>query len=343
MVDFKGLATGIGSLPYRNAEDALDLIFKHTPRAPFWPQLPKRNACEGMVAQFSQNLPCLRIKDGSVYLDPEAPERELEIFYEKIIAGDNSYFGITPDFAPGIYAYRERLRKSGAKGVDFVKGHITGPFTFAAAVTDDKGVALLHNEILMQAVIKGLACKAKWQVEFLKEFGRQAIIFVDEPYLGCFGSAYTPITRSKAVEVLNELCSDIKTQGALTGVHCCGNTDWSILTEAAGVDIISFDAFNFMDRLVLYAPDVSSFLARGGILCWGIAPTREFTGEEDPGLLAGKIRSGMEMFARKGVDAEKLSERLIISPSCGLGSLDEEKAEGIFSLLSATAGRLVRC
>jgi len=340
MVNLKGLATGIGSLPYRNAEDALDLIFKYTPRAPFWPQLPKRNACEGMVAQFSQNLPCLKIKDGSVYLDPEVPERELEIFYEKIIAGDNAYFQITPDFAPGIYAYRERLRKGGAKGVDFVKGHITGPFTFAAAVTDEKGVALLHNEILMQAVIKGLACKAKWQVEFLKEFGRQAIVFVDEPYLGCFGSAYTPITRQAAVAVLNELCSDIKTQGALTGVHCCGNTDWSILTEAAGVDIISFDAFNFMDRIALYAQDISAFLDRGGILCWGIAPTREFTGAETSGLLIEKIKSGLEMFTRKGVDAKKLSERSIISPSCGLGSLDEEKARGIFKLLSETAAQL---
>lgn len=336
----KGLATGIGSLPYRDAEAALDLIFKYTPKAPFWPQLPKRGACEGMVAQFSQNLPGLQLKDGSVYLDASAPESGLEVFYEKIISGDNAYFAITPDFAPGIYAYRDRLRRTGAKGVEFVKGHITGPFTFAAAVTDDKGTALLHNEIMMQAVVKGLAGKAKWQIEFLKEFGRQAIIFVDEPYLGCFGSAYTPITRETAVAVLNELCSDIKAHGALTGVHCCGNTDWSILTEAAGVDIISFDAFNFLDRIVLYAAEVSAFLDRGGILCWGIVPTREFTGAETPESLIEKIESGVERFSRKGVDAAGIIERLMISPSCGLGSLDEDKAGGIFSLLNGVSGGL---
>jgi len=338
----KGLATGIGSLPYRDAETALELVFRRTPRAPFWPQLPKRGACEGMVAQFFQNFPCLKLKDGSVYMDVSAPESELEVFYEKVISGDNAYFAITPDFAPGIYAYRDRLRRNGAKGADFLKGHITGPFTFASSVADENGTALLHNEIMMQAVVKGLEGKAKWQIDFLKEFGKQTIIFVDEPYLGCFGSAYTPVTRQKAVEVMSELCSDIKAHGALTGVHCCGNTDWSILTEAAGVDIISFDAFNFLDRIVLYASEISAFLDKGGILCWGIAPTREFTGVETPESLLEKIDSGVEMFRRKGVDAEKVRERLIVSPSCGLGSLDEEKAAGIFGLLDAVAGTLSR-
>jgi methionine synthase II (cobalamin-independent) len=42
------------------------------------------------------------------------------------------------------------------------------------------------------------------------------------------------------------------------------------------------------------------------------------------------------------VDAEKVRERLIVSPSCGLGSLDEEKAAGIFGLLDAVAGTLSR-
>jgi len=195
---------------------------------------------------------------------------------------------------------------------------------------------------MMPVVVKGLAGKAKWPIELRNGVGRQAIIFVDEPYLGCFGSAYTPVTRQTALDVMSELCSDIKAHGALTGVHCCGNTDWSILTEAAGVDIISFDAFNFLDRIVLYASEISAFLDKGGILCWGIAPTREFTGAETPESLLEKIDSGVEMFRRKGVDAEKVRERLIVSPSCGLGSLDEEKAAGIFGLLDAVAGTLSR-
>ena len=63
MVNIKGLATGIGSLPHTDSDKALDLIFKYTPQVPFWPQLPKRDKREGMVIQYSQGLPCLRLKN----------------------------------------------------------------------------------------------------------------------------------------------------------------------------------------------------------------------------------------------------------------------------------------
>ena len=62
MLKLKGLATGIGSLPHHNVDAALDLIFQYIPNIPFWPQLPKRDIREGMVAQFSENLPFLKIE-----------------------------------------------------------------------------------------------------------------------------------------------------------------------------------------------------------------------------------------------------------------------------------------
>ena len=34
----------------------MDLVFKHTPNVPFWPQLPKRDFHEGMVAQLRENV-----------------------------------------------------------------------------------------------------------------------------------------------------------------------------------------------------------------------------------------------------------------------------------------------
>ncbi|MFH1129037.1 MAG: methionine synthase, partial [Candidatus Omnitrophota bacterium] len=60
-MNLRGLATGIGSLPYEDPAKAVDLVLKYLPQIPFWPQLPKLGGCEGMVAQFAQNLPCLKI------------------------------------------------------------------------------------------------------------------------------------------------------------------------------------------------------------------------------------------------------------------------------------------
>ena len=337
MREFKGLATGIGSLPHRDADRALDLVFEYLPQIPFWPQLPKKDLREGMVAQFSENLPCLKVtKDGLVF-NPMEKERELEIFYERIIAYDIDYFKTSEGFALGLHKFYQRLEKMDLKDVSFLKCQVTGPFTFAAAVNDEGGSALLHDALFLQAILKGLAMKALWQINMFRKFGKKIILFFDEPYLGCFGSAYTAINREDVVKGLTELTEAVKSEDVLLGVHCCGNTDWSIFTDVRGIDIISFDAFDYLERLTLYADNLEKFLRRAGILCWGIVPTQFFLGNETPDLLIRKIKNGINTLVKKGIEEDLLLDSLLISPSCGLGTFTPEKSEKIFKLLSETS------
>lgn len=343
MKGLKGLATGIGSLPHRDADKALDLIFKYTPQIPFWPQLPKRDVREGMVAQFSENLPYLKLtKEGLSFSIFDAEERELEIFYEHIIANDIEYFKISENFALGLHKFYQRLEKQNLKNIEFIKCQVSGPFTFAASINDKNGVPLLYDPVHMQVILKGLAMKALWQIKFFKPFGKKIILFFDEPYLGSFGSAYTPINREDVVKGLGELTKSIKSENVLLGVHCCGNTDWSIFTEVNAIDIISFDAFSFLDKFLLYVDNLKGFFNKGGMVCWGIVPTQEFSGKETPRLLREKIESGITILEKKGLNKNLLRENLFISPACGLGALDEEKAEGIFQLLYNTSCEILQ-
>ncbi len=340
----KGLATGIGSLPEEDVGAALDLIFKYTPEIPFWPQLPKRDSRESMVAQFSEGLPCIKVTDKGIFFSPENKEQDLEKFYEKIINHELEYFKISQDFARGLYAFKQRLKDKPflLKNIKHIKCQITGPFTFAASINDENGVALLHNPTFIQAIIEALMMKALWQIKFLEEFGK-IIVFIDEPYLGCFGSAYTPINREAVVKGLAEITQKLIKSGTVkVGVHCCGNTDWSIFTDIKNIDIISFDAYSYLDRLILYAEDLKKFFKRGGILCWGIVPTQEFTDKLDVKSLTGKIKTGIESLIKKGLDKSLLLDNLIISPSCGLGSLDTEKSQKIFELLSNTSQEIIK-
>ncbi|MCK9603135.1 MAG: hypothetical protein M0R66_01965 [Candidatus Omnitrophica bacterium] len=331
MMRLTGLATGIGSLPHKDADKAVDLIFRSCPQIPFWPQLPKRDMREGMVAQFAEGLP--------VPQPPGIQPISLEGFYEKIISEDIDYFKITPDYAAGLYAFKDRLKKDPGllKNIEFIKCHITGPFTCAAGIKDEEGKAYLHDPVFMQAIIKGLAMKALWQMKFFKEFDKKMIVFIDEPYLGCFGSAYTPVNREDVVAGLSELTQGIKSRDVLTGVHCCGNTDWSIFTDIKTLDIINFDAFGFLDKFVLYADNLKGFLKRDGIICWGVVPTSEFSDSQTPLLLIDKIKEGINILIKKGVDRNLIEENLILSPSCGMGSLEPEKSEKILKLLSETS------
>jgi len=327
MSKLKGLATGIGSLPHKDVDSALDLIFKYTPQIPFWPQLPKRDIREGMVEQFSEGL----------VFKPE--EKELEKFYERIIANDIDYFKISPDFAVGLHKFYQRLEKTNLKGIEFIKCQVVGPFTLAASINDAQGIALLHDTVFMQAILKGLTMKALWQIDFFKNFKKKIIIFLDEPYLGCFGSAYAPINREEVIKGLTEVTEGIKSDNVLTGVHCCGNTDWSIFTNVKTIDIISFDAFGFLDRLVLYADNLKDFFKRGGIVCWGIVPTQELSGQS-PDLLLEKIKEGIRVLVKKGLDKDLLLENLMLSPSCGMGTLDIDKTEKILNILSQISEKI---
>ena len=342
MRSLKGLATGVGSLPHQDADSALDLIFKYLPNIPFWPQLPQRDPREGMIAQFSENIPCIKINDSGVYFEPKDKEEALEKFYERAIAEDLEYFKISDTYASGLYKFYERLTKSDLEEIEFIKLQVTGPFSFAAGINDESGVSLLHDKVLMQAVLKGLRLKALWQVNKFKVFGKKIILFVDEPYLGCFGSAYTPINRDTVTSGLFEFAEGLRSEDVLLGIHCCGNTDWSMFTEAKDIDIISFDAFDYQDKFVLYADSINNFLGRGGMICWGVVPTQNFTGEENVELLIRKIRQGVTSLVNKGIDEKLIKERLIISPACGLGTFSVSKAEKVFRLLSETSDFVIK-
>jgi methionine synthase II (cobalamin-independent) len=337
MQGLKGLATGVGSLPHKDADSALDLIFKSVPQAPFWPQLPKRDLREGMVAQFIENLPCIQFAKSGLVFNAVNKDKELERFYEHIIANDVDYFKISPDYAIGLHEFYKRLEHSDLKGIEFIKLQVTGPFTFAASIKDDMGAALLHDPVFMQVIIKGLIMKALWQIKLFRKFGKKIMLFFDEPYLGCFGSAYTPINRGDVVKGLTEIAEGIKSKDVLVGLHCCGNTDWSIFTDVAPIEMINFDAFSFLDKLVLYAENLKAYLKKGGLLCWGIVPTQEFIGRETAASSIKKIQAGIEALEKKGLDRELVSRNLMISPSCGLGTLDSQKAEQIFGLLQETS------
>jgi methionine synthase II (cobalamin-independent) len=334
MVTLKGLATGVGSLPHQDAESALDLIFKYIGQIPFWPQLPKRNLREGMIAQFSENIPCLSVASEGLVFDGGNREQELERFYGRLIANDLDHFKISPEFSHGLYSFYRRLENSDLKNVEFIKCQITGPFTFTAGINAADGTALLHDKVFFQACLQALTLKALWQIKFFRKFGKKIILFIDEPYLGCFGSAYTPLNREDVVNTLLQLAGAVKANDVLVGLHCCGNTDWSIFTEVKAIDIISFDAFEFLDRLVLYADNLKAFLARKGLLCWGIVPTQSFTGIESADLLIRKVKEGIYRLTNKGISGDLLTEGLLLSPSCGLGTFTPEKAEKILKLLS---------
>jgi hypothetical protein len=106
------------------------------------------------------------------------------------------------------------------------------------------------------------------------------------------------------------------------------------------MDLINFDAYGFWDKLEIYSANLKAYLSKGGLLCCGIVPTREFGPDISLELLLGKIEAGISGLIKKGLDRDLILDNLLVSPSCGLGTLDVEKAEQILSLLKLLSSRL---
>jgi methionine synthase II (cobalamin-independent) len=333
------VATGIGSLPFKSPEEACREILSHPSLIPFWPQLVQKDPREDMGLQYSLPLPCLKadLLQKILVPDPDCNRSEsLTFFYEKFLSRDLSFFSLRPEFASGFYQMLKMLPEIQTPGA-FVKGHVVGPITLGLNTRVSPDRYLIHDADLMDAVIKGLAMEAVDQAKKFATLNKSAILFLDEPSLSGYGSAFTPLSKREVLDILGEIIHLIREQTeALIGLHCCGNTDWSLLLSL-DIDILNFDAFGFGESLLLYPQDLKGFLEKGRILAWGIVPTADYTGAENAQGLIEKLTALLKGLAGKGLDQDRLYTQAMITPACGMGTLPENTARKLLALLSETS------
>jgi methionine synthase II (cobalamin-independent) len=319
-LEFNCLPTIIGSMPHTDPAAACKQVLQYLKDIPAWPQLPRRSFKENMNAQFSEGFPGIRLTGGSLRFD-RAPDLDeaLEKFYTAYLEEDIEQYPTTPAYAAGLHAFLGSLDLKPLA----VKGQITGPLTWGLSVTDEEGKAILYDDVLGDAVAKFLRLKAAWQEKQLAKISPNTIIFVDEPYMASFGSVAVPLSKEKVVNLLEEVFRGIK---GIKGIHCCGNTDWSVILETS-LDILSFDAYNYAQSLSLYPAEVKKFLDKKGVIAWGVVPNDSPSlAKESAAALKDRLEEAMLPFTRNGVSFQKLVAQSIITPSCTLASLESPDA-----------------
>jgi len=345
------MATAVGSMPHEDATKALELVLATIPEAPIWPQLSGRGLNEQMEVQFSEGIPCRVIdrEKGRMYFDTSGDYSEaFAEFYEAYLAamdpdegtGDCSPMAISPGYAAGFHALEERLKAEGG-GRRVVKCHTTGPCTFALASVDENKRALYYNEEFRDVIVKALAMKCRWQIQTLRPYAEDVICTVDEPILAGFGSStYVSVQRDDVVAMLAEMIDAIHADGAIAGIHCCGNTEWSILMDA-GVDVVSFDAFEFGETIAMYPDHVKRHLEEEKALAWGVVPTSAAIREQTVDTLIARYESAVDHLVDKsGVDRQLVREQTFLTGSCGTGAMNVADAEKVFELTGATSAAL---
>lgn len=334
------LATGVGSLPHLDVKRSCDFIEENFKgQIPFWPQLVKRSFNENMYVQFSEGMPGVSVdeKERKIFIDTGAVSflKEMEETYLHALNKDDEYFAVGEEYAAGFYEMLSRNKL--LKEAEYFKGQVIGPISFGLTVTDQNNQAVIYHPELSEILVKVLAMKAKWQIKKIRNRNSalKIIIFIDEPYLVSIGTSFVTVKKEKIINDINELIGIIHEEGAWAGIHCCGNTDWGTVLET-DLDILNFDAYNYLNNLLLYSSALNKFLERQGMLAWGVVPNDQESLE----------RSNVDTLAKIIEDAGRkrniLKNNALITPSCGCGTLDESSAEKVHRLAGQIADTLAK-
>jgi hypothetical protein len=229
---------------------------------------------------------------------------------------------------PFLWEVRERK-------LAFAKAQLAGPATVRWSSRLSTGEPLSSHPGLDAQVFRLVLVRSLALVQAVRATGATALFYLDEPGLYALDTG-DPVHLAVLTE-LRLLVAALRQQGALVGLHCCGNTRWSALLDL-GVDLLSFDVRLSLDAVLEEPRAVRRFLDRGGAFSLGLVPT-DLGQEADPEELARAVETS---FAAALPDRPEALRHFVTTPACGLAMRSVLEAERIFEQLRAARSGLLR-
>jgi hypothetical protein len=312
--------TGVGSLPHTEPAAAVAAVLALAPRAPWWPQLPRRGTAEGMLRQALGVPPDLLVDaPGGLAVPPGGRGALLDA-----LAGGAA--ALTEDQAAAFERFRSAVGRRVAGGggrPGVVKGQQAGPATVLAVLQAADGSRAAEDDELAAAVTARLADRARWQAGALADLGVPALLVLDEPVLG--PAAPWP----GAAAAVDEVLAAVRAGGAAAGLHSCA-------TGAAVPPGLHPDAIS-LDLLGGPAPAALAAWHGGGLLLAGVLATGRSADGADHGAAVARWR----VAAADHPDVPALAARTLVTSTCGLAGAPVAGAEAALRAAAAVAARLV--
>ncbi len=312
-----GIATGIGSLPHRDAAEAAAFSLAAL-KLPAIPTLPRRSPAEGMIVQAMVGVRGITVGQyGSIAVDVHRIDPMADVRTD-----------LNHDAFGGFRAFLQAAQGRNAP----VKWQFVGPVTL--------GLAMLRAGVPLHSAFEAAVRAVRGHVQHLLDEvavalpGCQQIVFIDEPSLGELMHPGFPIAPDTAIDLVSGALAAIE-PSAVAGLHVCAEADIASLL-ASGPGVLSVPVHPSLADSAGY---LIRFLEAGGWIAWGVVPTHGpiVTSVERP------WRQLSELWCRlvdQGADPSQLRQQALVTPQCGLALHSPAVAERIHRL-TAEIGRRV--
>lgn len=322
-----GIATGIGSLPGTDAQEAVNIVFGELPEWPFLPELPGRGLgadmigrgaalLEGLPVQwwaFRWELADLPGRDARRALD--FLERDLDALHEVNAAGP-------------------------------VRLTAVGPFTLAANLWRRTGGAMLADPGAVADLTASLAEGLRHHIAAAQARMPNAAlsIQIDEPSLpaALAGRVNTEsgldFYRRVPIEVARERLRELIEQvGVPVVVHCCSPDAPVQLLQEAGAQALSVDLTLLDLDDVPKVDALGEYLDGGGRLIAGVVPS---LGKPHPGVAKEAAERVLGLWNRLGFSPEQLPQQVSVATTCGMAGASPDYARFAMEASREAAERL---
>lgn len=317
-----GRATGIGSWPGTDQREANRTVVGELPGLPHVVELPARGVGADIVGRSAALLVDLAVEVWpSGYRVTARPGAEHRRGVE-LLARD-------------VDALDEALGEAGATP-GRVKCQLAGPWTLAAGVELRTGHRVLTDRGAVAEFTASLAEGLRTHVgELTRRTGARVVVQIDEPTLPAVlaGSLSTPsgygtvrtVDGAEARAGLAELVDAARGAGAEVVVHCCHPTPPLALLGALGLDAVAVDLATLSTASAVQ--DALGEIWDAPSEVWlGLVPSTDPAAASGPPELAALARPALDLVDRLGFDRAFLSERTVLTPSCGLAGATPEWA-----------------
>jgi len=325
-----GLATGVGSLPGTDPAEAARLVLGELPGLPHLPELPARGPGADLVGRgtvlLAELFADIQPAGWRLTARPGVESRRAH----DLLARDLDAF---EEAAP---AYRGPVKVQAA-----------GPWTLAAALELPRGDKVLGDAGALRDVAAALAQGLSDHLADLRRRlpGARFLVQLDEPslpgvlagrVLTASGLGGLPVPDAAlAVDHLATVVAAIVGAGAVPLVHCCAPDPPLRLFVDAGARGISVDA-----SVLTWRDDdpIGEAVESGVALLLGLVPSTEPPERRSTRQL---VAPAQELWRRLGFPAARLTEVVVVTPTCGLAAASPAWARQALTAVRRCAEALV--